>query len=148
MYQNKHIIISIIINMQKQLNIKDINRRFVKNIRFCWIGYSGCLGYSGYVFFMNKKGILYSCNYDSQESNEYINPKELGKRFKRYGLDFDLNRISLINNWDSFYLGGCGNYLYVSPKNALDFYRFAYGRTCVELYKNWQDVARYILCTK
>ena len=134
--------------MQKQLSIKDINKKFVKNIRFCWISYSGCLGPSGYVFFMDNKGILYSCNYDYEKSEEYINPKELCNKCKKYGLDLDLNRISAIKDWDSFYLGGYGNYLYVCPKHALDFYRFAYGRTYTELFQYWKELARYIMCTQ
>ena len=134
--------------MANKLNIKNINKHFVKSIRFCWISYSGCLGPSGYVFFMDSRGVLYSCNYDYEKSEEYINPEELCSKCKKYGLDLDLNRISAIKDWDSFYLGGCGNYLYVHPKHALDFYRLAYGRTCVELFQHWQECARYILCTK
>lgn len=135
-------------NMNKQLNIKDIDTEFVDSISFCWISYSGCLGPSGYIFFMNDKGVLYYCNYDDEKSNEYINANKLCRKCKQYGLDLDLERISAIKNWDSFYLGGCGNYLYVCPKYALDFYRLAYGRSYMELFNNWQDCARYLLCTK
>lgn len=97
---------------------------------------------------MDKKGEVYSCNYDNEKSNEYIDLNELCKRCKSYDLDLDLERINAIKDWDTFYLGGCGNYLYVCPKYALDFYRLADGRSCVELFENWQDCARHILCTQ
>lgn len=133
--------------MQKQLNINDINQQFVDSISFCLISYSGCLGPSGYMFFMDDKGNIYSCNYDNSKSSEYVNPNELCKKYKEHGLDLDLKRICALKGWESFYLGGCGNYLYVCPKKALNFYRLADGRSYLDLFNNWQDYARNILCT-
>lgn len=125
-----------------------INHKFVDSIKFCLISYSGCLGPSGYIFFMDDKGDLFSCNYDSKLSKEYINLKELCTKLKSNGFDLDLERVDAIKDWESLYLGGYGNYLYIHPKYVLDFYRLAYGESFVDIFKSWKDLARYILCTQ
>lgn len=148
MYLNRRLHISIMVNMRKQLNINDINQQFVDSISFCLISYSGCLGPSGYIFFMNDNGDIYHCNYDDKESKEYISLHKLCEKCRSFGFDLNLERNNAIKEWDSFYLGGCGNYLYVCPKYALNFYRLAYRLSSTELFENWEFIARHILCTK
>lgn len=130
-----------------KLILEDINKEFVDNISFCHIGYGGCFGYSECIIFMNTKGNLYRCNVRDKKDNYYINLDELTKRLSEHGFNLDYEGLRMVKDWNEVYMGGCGNYLYIKPIYALEFYRFAYGSSYEDIYNHWQEFAKHILST-
>lgn len=132
--------------MFNKLNINKINQYFVDNIEFLYIAYPGCLGLDGTIKFLLKDGNAYSCNVIYEDEENYIDYELLKNKLLSFNFDLDLH--SNIKGYESLYLGGCGNYLFIKPKYALDFYRFSYGMQCSEIFKKWYEFSTYILCTQ
>lgn len=129
-----------------KLGIKDITQTFVNNISFIYVSNPGCLGPDGTVEFVLSDNKTYSCNVAYKQANDYVDFYLLKEKLSEY--NFDLKLGSNINGFESVYLGGCGNYLFIKPEYVLDFYRYFYGRDYVYVYQNWFEYAHYILCTK
>ena len=132
--------------MINKLNIKDITQPFVDNISFIYISNPGCLGLDGTVEFVLSDNKAYSCNVAYKQANDYLDLDLLKDKLSEYNLNLNLG--SIINGYESVYLGGCGNFLFMKPKYALNFYRYFYGRDYVYVYQNWYEYAKYALCTK
>lgn len=132
--------------MINKLNIKDINQLFVNEIAFIYISNPGCLGPDGMVEFVLSDSKTYSCNVVYEQAKDYLELNLLKDKLSQYNFDFDLG--SYIKGYESVYLGGYGNFLFVKPEYVLDFYRYFYGRNPVYVFQNWYKYAHYILCTK
>lgn len=121
-----HIYIYKIFIMINKLSLDDINKEFVDNISFVFISCAGSLGPDGKMAFILKNGKTYQCNIAYPEAENYVNPFFL-RRILSVEYDFEIDENYKVNGFESIYLGGYGNMLYVKPEYALDFYRFAYG---------------------
>lgn len=120
--------------MINKLNTKDINQSFVDNIAFVFISNPGSLGPDGEVRFVLTDCKEYSCNIAYKECDNYIDYDLLKKKLSSFNFELDLT--ARIRDFDSVYLGGCGNHLAVKTKYALEFYRFTCGDRPVEIFEN------------
>ena len=132
--------------MTNKLKMKDITQSFVDNISFIFISNPGCLGPDGTVEFVLSDNKKYSCNVAYKQADDYVDFDLLKGKLSKYNLDLSLG--SNINGYESLYLGGCGNYLFMKPEHALNFYRYFYGKDYVYVYQNWLEYVSYVLCTK
>lgn len=129
--------------MKYNLNIKDINQKFVDDIAFVYIAYPGSLGPDGRIEFLLKNSDVYSCNIAYEDLDNYIDYNSLKNKLSIYGLE--LSSLAGINGLETVYLGGCGNYLSFKTDYAIEFYRLVYGKHPSEVFKQWNKYARYIL---
>ena len=132
--------------MTNRLTIKDINKHFVDNIAFIFVSHPGSLGPDGTVKFVLRDSNSYECNVAYKETDNYLDYVLLKEKLIEHNFNFDIDKN--IEGFEKVYLGGCGNDLFINNKYALEFYRFTYGSSLVQVFQEWRDIASCILCTQ